>query len=230
MFWIEEIAHGQKFCVCGRQWKSLKIVYFKTFWDTLEVFLTPETGKKTTFLRLRNGEVISSSMIREISKLEWQHMKIEVWGGDIVIMGETTISATGKPPVSAGQFLPDCPFAEEEDWELIEKNVNKIIPNGAESALEALPLIKEDDDEMLKKRFMDGISYIKKIEPIYKKNNDKKALHILRKVKETLEFYRDDLTKDKLKNNKDKKLLYFNLAILVESIKTLHAKEYFEAI
>jgi hypothetical protein len=183
MFWIETIKHGRQFCFCELNWKTIKIINYKIFHDFLEVYLTPENGEKVCFLKIRNGESISNLKDFIITSIEWQHMKMEVFGGEISICGKITKYETPK-------FIPDtydikCVFAEpeaKEDWEWIESEIAKkeeIKRTRRHNGERLQSNIDSEKEKLLQKRCEEYIAYIRSLEDLEHVDLFKKIINIL---------------------------------------------------
>lgn len=85
----------------------------------LAIYMTPEDGKKNLIYSIPRG---SSSRILAQLQHEfngWQHVRIEVVGGEVTMMG--TADAQKRKHVAQNRCIHQCPFAGEEDWAM-EKN------------------------------------------------------------------------------------------------------------
>jgi len=238
MFWADNILHGYKYCICGRKWSSFKIIDWKIFHEFLEIYLTPEGGEKTSVLKIRNGELISKKF--EISNLDWQHLKIEVYGGDISIIGKIR-DASNKRRQMPNHFNIDCPFAEEDDWEMIGKKILMTIPKDKNEkisqTLESLALttneFKENQNEsrksMIRKRIEDGIIFIASIENEYnEKNNKLKIGDMLINFRELLEHLKEEYLDNMEAYGvaRDRYLpLFMYVYSIINQVKLLHNKE-----
>lgn len=171
MFWVDNIKHGHKYCVCGLMWKTIKIVNYKIFHDFLEIYLTPSGGEKVCILKIRNGESNTNALNHMMISLSvWQHIKIEVYGGDISIMGKTNF---GETPINIpDHFATNCPFELEEDWEWVSKAIKNVVEEKRNS-LESRSLVldtNEGETKLLLKRCEDYIKYLTIVEELYNKD------------------------------------------------------------
>lgn len=130
MFYCEKVRNGYKYCTCFRQWKSLKLVHIDYQSPLLEIFITPFCGgDEVIFLRLKHGDPIPHCFNFEMNFLEWQHFRIRVVGGDIVIVGDVVDAAATLKPHLLNHFPSVCPFSDEDDWNFVRvhKGVEKYL-------------------------------------------------------------------------------------------------------
>lgn len=124
MFWIDTIKDSHKFCTCQEAWSNLKILNatVSTSTSLLEVYATPEDGNMCLLLRLRNGESVPTSL-NEMNFKPHQHIKIEIYGGEVTIIGQVYDGAEKHRNRDAFPF--NCPFGV---WENEEKSLKLYNP------------------------------------------------------------------------------------------------------
>lgn len=119
MFWAETIYDKSEFCVCGGVWKKLKIISVVVSSDILKVYCTPVNGNMSMIFSLRKGENFLSHINFDLNFSQFQHVKFEVIGGEIVILGECYDGTSAYRIMNS--FPSNCPFATEEYWGPVEK-------------------------------------------------------------------------------------------------------------
>lgn len=235
MFWAEEIRHGNRYCVCKRKWRFIKIKHIKIFHDNLEIFVTPEGGERVLLLKLRNGESLSNYLVNIIEDLNWQHVKIEVYGGEITI-GGSIMHTTDKIYFKKDKLPNECPFAEEEDWEFVSKKIVNIIPpnNSNPKSLESMARVIVDIEEfdkrsLIRKRFDEGLLYVASIENMYNEKNNKSEIgDLLTKFRSMLEDFKEDKMDymEGYSEARDTYLPYFLYILkIISQIKSIHERE-----
>lgn len=113
MLWIDSIWDETHFCTCLSGWLSMKIVHAVIRCDIIKVYMTAEDGKRCKVLTMSRGQNIPAAL-GEMRVKPFEHVKIEVKGGEITVLGWVQDGLTKRP--STGFFPHNCPFAGEEEW------------------------------------------------------------------------------------------------------------------
>lgn len=123
MFWCQRVQEGDKYCTCHVQWKNLKIINAIVLDKTLDVILTPEDGVRTTIVSLGRGQQLPSNLpVFEFSYE--QHVRIEVMGGSITLIG--SIFEGCYKSIDTKAYISSCIFSDIETLhEMYQKKYDK---------------------------------------------------------------------------------------------------------
>lgn len=242
-FWVETIKHGYKYCICEHKWKNIKVVNYKIFHDFLEIYLTPERGERVVLYKIRNGESFLLNNMT-IGPFDWQHIKIEVYGGDISICGVVRSSNPKKIP---NHFATNCPFADpDDDWEMVEKNIKdvlydengkNIIQRSYKSSLDDRSSITHntninDKRSLLRERFESAITFLTSIENFYNGARNQRG-YLIKNLRTQLELIeKENLNYIEFDSNGAERDHYMGTLLfiykLVEKIKLVHQRELYQ--
>lgn len=112
MFWCETLKDDNKYCICNASWKTMKIIHDNAIKNFVEVYMTAEDGSKCLVHRTKRGSAPTS---HELSFSPWQHVKIEVLGGTVTVVGTCEIDA--RKHIASNNFIIGCPFDSFDDNE-----------------------------------------------------------------------------------------------------------------
>lgn len=121
MFWCEKLeANNNYYCTCQTAWLKWQIVHEYISTNVLEVYMTPENGMKCLIYRSKRG--VEHIRQTEFTFSGWQHVKVEVIGGNITIAG--SCDADMKKNNESPNKINMCPFINvEKDAEWLQKLV-----------------------------------------------------------------------------------------------------------
>ena len=123
MFWIQNVLSGDHYCVCKGSWKYFSISRIDVTEEVIRVFITPEDGVRILLFKMSRGDVKPDYLMRKIFSFGLhQHLKIEVEGGMICLVGtsyegEKRMNYTFNYPIG-------CPFSDIEGI-VLKSNVSK---------------------------------------------------------------------------------------------------------
>lgn len=182
MFWSDTLNDITQYCSCHGRWTAFQIVSGHVNRNVLEVFMTPEFGKRCLVYRLKRG-CDDSPCETIFNTTPWEHVKIEVVGGEITLVG--TSDNEDQQRCSATQKYSEiCVFYNFKDDEveliqnltgserqiaLLENNSNskavlvelthKIIPNLNTLRLKVLSS-GDDSDREREEFFLNNLSRV----------------------------------------------------------------------
>jgi hypothetical protein len=113
MFWVDTLRDEHRYCICQGAFTAFQIVHAKVDKNNLMVFMTAEDGNRCLIYQLKKGWCVPA--IKEFNFSHWEHVKIEVVGGEITMAGTSDDDAEHRFRAST-HFKSDCPFGSEEDW------------------------------------------------------------------------------------------------------------------
>lgn len=124
MFWSDTLKEDQCYCTCFASWINMKFSYISIHEPALAIYMTPEDGKKSLIYSIPRG-----SSGRVLAQLQhefngWQHVRIEVVGGEVTMMG--TADDQKRKHVAQNRCIYQCPFAGEEDWAMEKYNTRNL--------------------------------------------------------------------------------------------------------
>lgn len=116
MFWTETLKEGQCYCTCFASWKSIRFSYLQIDEPTLKIYMTPDDGRRCLVYNIIRGSYNSI-----LSKLQhqfnsWQHVRIEVIGGEITLIGTVDDDDQKQKYAAGDRYIQQCPFGTEEEW------------------------------------------------------------------------------------------------------------------
>lgn len=121
MFWAETITENHKYCVCQAAWNFMKIANINAYKNLLEIYITPEDGNRCCVYKQKKGSYVQQ--LFEFKFHSWEHVKIEVIGGEITLYGYSDEEGTRHK--ATNHFTSGCPFGDETDWSRPEKLLSK---------------------------------------------------------------------------------------------------------
>lgn len=112
MFWVDTLSEDYKYCTCQSAWKSMSVVYANVYKNLLEIYIAPEDGTRCCVFKQKKSGSLSPRYL-EFNFDKWEHVKIEVVGGEITLLGVS--DDEGERHKACIRFTSGCSFGNEED-------------------------------------------------------------------------------------------------------------------
>lgn len=112
MFWATTVRDDDSYCTCYAGWKTMRISHVNIENTQLEIYMTPSGGERCLVYRATPEQIPILTYYHNFNS--WQHVKIEVTGGEVTFTGSTNgVDNKFRP---SERFPPHCVFGGEENW------------------------------------------------------------------------------------------------------------------